>query len=83
MGSVAMFLEGPGQERRPVKVLSTEQVRLRSGATDGIRIVHPLATQIEVKTLIDADGEIASQVDFDGFRFKYKNSDIPWTLVVG
>ncbi|WP_132864823.1 hypothetical protein [Stenotrophomonas sp. ATCM1_4] len=83
MGSVAMFLEGPGQERRPVKVLSTEQVRLRSGATDGIRIVHPMATQIEVKTLIDADGEIASQVDFDGFRFKYKDSDIPWTLVVG
>lgn len=83
MGSVAMFLEGPGQERRPVKVLSTEQVRLRSGATDGIRIVHPLATQIEVKTLIDADGKIASQVDFDGFRFKYKNSEIPWNLVVG
>lgn len=83
MGSVAMFLEGPGQERRPVKVLSTEQVRLRSGATDGIRIAHPLATQIEVKTLIDADGKIASQVDFDGFRFKYKNSEIPWNLVVG
>jgi len=78
-----MFLEGPGQERRPVKVLSSEHVRLRSGATDGIRIVHPLATQIEVKTLIDADGKIASQVDFDGFRFKYKNSEIPWNLVVG
>lgn len=39
--------------------------------------MRPLASEIEMKTLIDANGEIASQVDFDGFRFKYKDSDIP------
>lgn len=83
MASVAMYLEGPGQERRPVKILSTQSTRLRPGITDGIRIVHPSATSIEMRTLIDEEGKIANQIDFDGFRFKYRDSEIPWNLVFG
>lgn len=83
MESVAMYLEGPGQERRPVKLLSTQPMRPRPGASDGKRIMHPKGATVEMRTLIDDQGKIAKQTDFDGFRFKYQDSDIPWNLVFG
>ncbi len=83
MGSVAMWLEGPGQERRSVKLLSTETKHLKAGLSDGIRFSRPRGQDIELRTLIDDSGKIAKQTDFDGFRFKYQDSDIQWSLVFG
>lgn len=83
MGSVAMYLEGPGQERRGVKLLATQPMHIKSGLTDGIRFSRPLGQDIEMRTLIDEEGRIAKQIDFDGYRFKFDDSDIPWSLVIG
>jgi len=83
MGSVAMYLEGPGQQRRSVRILSSQHKRLQPSGADGIRIRHRSISEIEVKTLVDEDGKIAIQADYEGFRFKYPDSEIPWSLVVG
>lgn len=79
MEKVAMYLEGPGHEYRPVTLLSVppehsepETAGLRSGITG-----------IQIRRLVDEEGRIANQVDFDGFRFKYAGSNIPWFLVFG
>ncbi len=45
--------------------------------------MHPKGATVEMRTLIDDQGKIAKQTDFDGFRFKYQDSDIPWNLVFG
>lgn len=83
MGSVAMYLEGPGQERRPVKLLSTRTMPVKPGLSDGRRITHRSGGEIEVRTLIDDEGKIANQIDFDGFKFKYGESEILWSLLFG
>jgi len=83
MGSVAMYLEGPGQERRPVKLLSTRTMPVKPGLSDGRRIAHRSSGEIEVRTLIDDEGKIANQIDFDGFKFKYRESEIQWSLLFG
>lgn len=82
MGSVAMYLEGPGQERRPVKLLSTRTMPVKPGLSDGRRITHR-SGEIEVRTLIDDEGKIANQIDFEGFKFKYRESEIQWSLLFG
>lgn len=83
MGSVAMYLEGPGQQRRSVKILSSQLKRIHTGSVDSIRVRNRSISEIEVKTLVDEQGQIAVQTDYDGFRFKYPDSEIPWSLVVG
>lgn len=83
MGSVAMYLEGPGQERRAVSILSRQNKRLFTGSVDSIRIRDRSISEIEVKTLVDKNGKIAIQTDYDGFRFKYPDSEIHWSLVIG
>jgi len=83
MGSVAMYLQGPGQERRPVKLLSMQPRQVRTDRVAGIRVAHGSVPDMEIRTLIDDEGRIASQVDFDGFKFKYRDSEIPWNLVFG
>ncbi|MGX9719990.1 hypothetical protein [Stenotrophomonas acidaminiphila] len=40
-------------------------------------------TLVEVSTLADDAGNVARQVDCEGFRYKFKGSEIPWSLVVG
>ncbi|MGE8225368.1 MULTISPECIES: hypothetical protein [Stenotrophomonas] len=83
MGSVAMYLEGPGQQRRSVSILSRQNKRLFTGSVDSIRIKNRSISEIEVKTLVDENGNIAVQSDYDGFRFKYPDSEIHWSLVIG
>lgn len=79
MGKVAMYLEGPGHEYRPVKLLP---VPPGHAEPDGAGL-QPGITVIQIRRLVDEEGRIASQVDFDGFRFKYPGSNIPWFLVFG
>jgi len=83
MGSIAMWLEGPGQERRSVKLLASRPVLTKPGLADGIHFAPSHGRDIQMRTLIDDEGKIAEQIDFDGFRFKYHDSDIPWSLVFG
>lgn len=83
MSSVSMYLEGPGRERRAVTLLSSESVHLRPGSTDGIRIARRGAIRFQVRTLIDGYGNIAKQIDYDGYRYKFQGSELPWDLIVG
>jgi len=83
MGSLAMYLEGPGSQRRSVQVLSSQRKRLHTGSVDSINIRNRSISEVEVKTLVDEHGQIAVQTDYDGFLFKYPNSEIPWSLIVG
>ncbi len=83
MKGIQLYLVGPGQERRPVKLISTEKADIK---TMGIPIRSgPAAanTWVEVNTLVDDDGNLARQIDCEGFRYKFKGSEIPWALVVG
>lgn len=83
MGSVAMYLDGPGQKRRSVKILATEQIRVSAQSVHSRRDHQPSASEIEVRTLVDEQGNIAKQIDYDGYRFKYRDSEILWNLVLG
>jgi len=46
-------------------------------------LMHGRSGEIEVRTLIDDEGKIANQIDFDGFKFKYRESEIQWSLLFG
>lgn len=76
MEVVRMFLEGPGMERRPVKLLGTHNASLRTSQQ-----VRPII--VEAQTLVDDEGKLAKQIDIDGFRFQYDRSPIIWSLLYG
>lgn len=78
MKGLKLYLEGPGQERRPVTFDSMETASSIIGARG-----HREARAIEINVLVDADGNLARQVDRDGFRYKFTGSEIPWALTVG
>ena len=83
MKGIQLYLVGPGQERRPVRLVSTELADVRSM---GIPIRSGPLTgnfQVEVNMLVDDAGNLARQVDYEGFRYKFNGSEIPWSLVVG
>jgi hypothetical protein len=80
---IQLYLLGPGQERRPVRHISTELADIKSM---GIPIrSRPAAanTLVEIKTLADDAGNVARQIDCEGFRYKFTGSEIPWSLVFG
>ncbi len=80
---VQLYLVGPGQERRLVRHISTELADIK---TMGIPIRSgPAAanTLVEINTLADEEGNVARQIDCEGFRYKFSGSEIPWSLVVG
>lgn len=84
MNNVKLYLEGPGQERRAVAVLSTE----RKSFKDVVDLVfHParVATDmmVEVKTLVDEEGNLARQIDGEGYKYRFNGSRIPWSLIYG
>ena len=83
MGSVSMYLEGPGRVRRPVTLLASEPTQVRPGSSDGIRIAHRRSSEIQMRTLVDDHGNIARQVDYDGYRYKFQGSEMHWDLIVG
>jgi len=77
---VNMFLQGPGQERRAVTVLATEQVPLEtlvSRAVNG----RP-GVLVDVHVLVDEHGNLARQIDHEGLRYRFNDSNASWVLVV-
>lgn len=80
MGSVELYLEGPGQERRPVTKNSTETVCVRE---TGFLFIGPADRSVEFNVLVDAEGNLARQVDREGYRYKFSGSEITWSLSVG
>lgn len=76
-----MFLEGPGLERRAVTLLRTERVQLDT-------LLHHATSKaavalIDLNILIDNLGNIATQVDHEGLRYRFPESNAPWALIVG
>ncbi len=76
-----MFLEGPGLERRPVQLLRIERVPLDS-------LLHHATSKaavalIDLHILIDNLGNVATQVDHEGLRYRFPESNAPWALIVG
>lgn len=83
MKGIQFYLEGPGRELRLVKVVSKEMADVRAAGIPCRSGIAAANTMIEVSTLEDEQGNLARQVDYDGFKFKFKGSEIPWSLVVG
>jgi hypothetical protein len=42
-----------------------------------------LGRMVEVNTLMDDEGNLAQQIDSEGFRYRFNGSDLPWSLIVG
>ncbi len=80
MKDVRMYLEGPGRERRPVKLVSTEETSF--GAL-GFAEHGAISRPIEIKVLADTAGNRARQIDREGFRYRFAGSEVPWALIVG
>jgi len=38
---------------------------------------------VEVNTLMDGEGNLAQQIDSEGFRYRFNGSELPWSLIVG
>lgn len=71
-----MYLEGPGRVRREVKIMSTEVAPASSNPR------HKTMSGSTLITLVDAEGNIARQVDLDGYRFRFDDSEQIWSLAV-
>lgn len=80
MNNVKMYLEGPGRERRPVKLVSTEE---SSPGALGVADHGAFRGQIEINVLADPAGNLARQVDREGYRYKFAGSEVPWALIIG
>ncbi len=85
MKSMKLYLEGPGRERRPVKVVSTERKSLKTVLNLPLRGAKGVVMDdmVEVNTLMDEKGNLAQQIDYEGFRYKFQGSELPWSLIVG
>jgi hypothetical protein len=73
------YLEGPGREHRPVTLVSTEQVQASALPLGSGRARDEV---VEINILADLDGNLARQIDRDGYRYKFDGSEIVWTLIV-
>lgn len=80
MKDVNMFLQGPGAERGSVTVLATERVPLETllchapNAGTGVLV--------DLHVLVDAQGNLARQIDHEGLRYRFSGSNATWVLVV-
>lgn len=83
MTNVQLYLVGPGRETRAVRCISKEFADLKAMGIPNRSAPAAAHTLVEVKTLEDTDGNVARQVDCEGFRYKFTGSDIPWSLAVG
>jgi len=81
---IKLHLEGPGQERRSVRVISTEHRNPRAVREIPVRWA---ATSVDVdgemSTMVGEEGNIAWQIDREGFRYRFEGSEMTWSLVVG
>jgi len=77
---VNMFLQGPGAERRAVSVLATERVPLETllchAPNAGAGVL------VDLHVLVDAQGNLARQIDHEGLRYRFSGSNATWVLVV-
>ena len=80
MKEVNMFLQGPGLERRAVTVLATEQVPLETLVSHAVN-ARP-GVLVDVHVLVDEHGNLARQIDHEGLRYRFSDSNAPWVLVV-
>lgn len=81
MNGLNMFLEGPGLERRSVRLLRTERVPLDTllrHATSKAAVAL-----VDLHIMVDALGNVATQVDHEGLRYRFPESNAPWALMVG
>lgn len=84
MQGIKLYLEGPGQERRLVKVISTEQKSLKAVREVPIRwAATSVDVDVEMSTLVDEEGNVARQIDREGFRYRFDGSEMTWSLAVG
>lgn len=83
MEHVNLFLEGPGRERRPVKLVASEDVPMEQYLGTALHSKKPRGATFCRRTLVDERGNIAHQIDQAGLRYKFEGSDIPWALIVG
>jgi hypothetical protein len=77
--NVKLYLEGPGREQRPVRFVSTEQV---CAGTLGFITRRASDSQVEINLLADADGNVARQIDHEGYLYKFNGSEARWALIV-
>lgn len=82
MDQIKFFLEGPGRQRRLVTLLATESKNIADDCTDGRRVATLGLNDAGLLTMIDEQGNIAKQIDFDGYRFKFNDSNLPWDLMI-
>jgi len=77
-----LFLEGPARERREVKVFDRAVSNGRRPAVDTPRQGILNGETYVKQTLADSNGNIARQIDYDGYRYKFEDSELVWTLAV-
>lgn len=82
MDQIKFFLEGPGRQRRSVSLLATESKTIAKDCTDGRRVATLGLNDTCLLTMIDEQGNIAKQIDFNGYRFKFHDSNLPWDLMI-
>jgi len=82
LDKIKFFLEGPGRQRRLVTLLATESRNVAKGSSDGRRVATMGLSDVCFHTMIDEQGNIAKQIDFDGYRFKFHDSNLPWDLMI-
>lgn len=80
MGNVELYLEGPGQERRPVTKNSTETISEQDADPF---FSQSVISPDQLNVLVDAEGNLARQVDREGYRYRFSGSEITWSLSVG
>ncbi|WP_182334379.1 hypothetical protein [Stenotrophomonas acidaminiphila] len=83
MKGVQLYLMGPGQECRPVRRIATELADIRTMGVPARNAPVAAGTLMEISTLADDEGNLARQIDREGFRYTFKGSEIPWSLMVG
>lgn len=84
MQGIKLYLEGPSQEQRSVRVISTEHRSLRAIREIPVRwAATSIDVDVEMSTLVDEEGNVARQIDREGFRYRFEGSEMTRSLVVG
>jgi len=80
MSRTEMFLEGPGRLIRRVTPCDPKKDQLRSCRKGHI---NRLSDPSEARTVRDSEGNVAVQVDKEGWQFRFQGSPFIWQLLIG
>lgn len=80
MQRAEMFLEGPGRLIRKVEPCRAPSDGVRSCCKGHIKL---LVDPSEAQTVQDSEGNIAMQIDKEGWLYRFQGSPFIWKLVVG